>query len=136
VFWYGLLENPKPSNKYWKFVTIYLVVVIALKFFYQIPLICSSPEFVMWNCNDVEIAPEILVRRLDYIIGLQKFNGGASYPRDIGIFKGIIFDIVLLVMLVYLKTYLVKTGQWHFVRTDDDIHITPKFKCAFEELSE
>ena len=136
VLYYGLLENPKPANRYWRFVTLYLVITIALKFFYQLPLICSSPEFVIMNCNDVEIAPEILVRRLDFILGLQKYNGGASYPRDIGIFKGIILDIVLLVMLVYLKNYLVKTGQWHFVRTDKDIHITPKFKCTSNELSE
>jgi hypothetical protein len=34
VFIYGLLENPKPSNRYWRFVTIYLVCTIAFKFFY------------------------------------------------------------------------------------------------------
>lgn len=136
ALFYGLLENPKPSNRYWSFVTIYVVCTIALKFFYQLPIICSSPEFSVWGCNDVEISREVLVRRFDYLLGLQKYNGGASYPRNIGIFKGIIFDIILLVMLVYLKTYLVKTGQWHFVRTDNDIHVTPKFKCATEDRTE
>jgi len=131
VLFYGLLENPKPSNRYWRFVTIYLVCTIAFKFFYQLPIICSSPEFAIWSCNDVEISRELLIRRVDYIIGLQKFNGGASYPRNIGIFKGVILDVVLLVMLVYLKTYLVKTGQWHFVQTDEDIHSNPKYKCTF-----
>ena len=85
----------------------------------------------MWGCHDVEIAREVLVRRLDYIIGLQKYTGGASYPRDKGIFRGIMWDIILLVLLVFLKAYLVKTGQFHFVRTEDDIHSTPKFKCAY-----
>jgi len=39
-------------------------------------------------------------------------------------------------MLVYLKTYLVKTGQWHYVRTDDDIHVTPKFKSFIRDRTD
>lgn len=84
--------------------------MIAIKFIYQLPLICASPEFSVWSCNDVEIAGEVLVRRFDYVIGLQKFSGGASYPRNLGIFRGIVFDFILLVVLVFLKSYLVKTG--------------------------
>ena len=135
VFYYAMLENPKPANKYWRLITLYLVATIGLKFLYQLPLICSSPVFSVLSCNDVEISREVLVRRLDYIIGLQKYTGGASYPKDMGIFRGIMWDIALLVLLVYLKAYLVKTGQFHFVISDEDIHSTPRFKCAFQDLS-
>jgi len=34
ALFYALLENPKPNNKYWYCVTLYLVCIIALKFFY------------------------------------------------------------------------------------------------------
>ena len=34
ALWYGFLENPKPSNRYWRIVTIYLVCIISLKFLY------------------------------------------------------------------------------------------------------
>ena len=32
-------------------------------------------------------------------------------------------------MLVNLKSYLIMTGQWHYVRNDQDIHCNPKFKA-------
>lgn len=44
---------------------------------------------------------------------------------------GIIWDLLTLIMLVNLKSYLVMTGQWHYVRTDKDIHCTPKFKSKY-----
>lgn len=79
---------------------------------------------------------EVLVNRADYIIGLQKFTGPASFPKDQGVFRGLVWDILLLVMLVNLKNYLLSTGQWNFVRTDSDIHKTPKFKCLPKDLTE
>ena len=39
-------------------------------------------------------------------------------------------------MLVNLKSYLVMTGQWHFVRTDCNIHKTPKYKSTFDQRTE
>ena len=110
VCYYAILENPKPSHKYWKLVTNYMLVVIFLKFLVQLPIFCSSPVFNIYGCIEQEFEPEILVRRLDFIIGLHKFNGPASYPRDLGIFRGIIWDLLLLIMLVNLKSYLVLTG--------------------------
>ena len=83
-----------------------------------------------------EYEPFFLVKRIDYIIGLHKFNGPASYPRDIGIFRGILWDLLLLIMLVNLKSFLVMTGQWHFVRTDSTIHKTPKYKSTYDQRTE
>jgi hypothetical protein len=31
MFFYALLENPKPDVKYWKFITYYMIVVIFCK---------------------------------------------------------------------------------------------------------
>lgn len=31
---YALLESPQPNKKYWKFLLIYILVLIILKFFY------------------------------------------------------------------------------------------------------
>ena len=136
VCYYAILENPKPSYKYWKLVTSYMLVVIFLKFIVQLPFFCSSPVFGFWNCQEQDIEPELLVRRIDFIVGLQKYSGPASYPRDIGIFRGIVWDLLLLVMLVNLKGYLVMTGQWHFVRNDNNIHKTPKYKSRFDQKTE
>jgi hypothetical protein len=136
VCYYAILENPRPSYKYWKLVTSYMLVVIFLKFLVQLPIFCSSPVFNLYGCIEQEFEPEILVRRIDYIVGLHKFNGPASYPRDIGIFRGILWDLLLLIMLVNLKSYLVMTGQWHFVRTDSNIAKTPKYKSRLDQRTE
>ena len=69
--------------------------------------------------------------RIDFIIGINKFAGPASYPRNVGILPGIMWEIVILIMLVNLKSYLIMTGQWHYVRTDSDIHSNPRFKAKF-----
>lgn len=73
----------------------------------------------------------MLVTRIDYIFGLNKFSGPASYPRNIGILPGILWDLLVLILLANVKSYLVMTGQWHYVRSDRDIHITPKFKSKY-----
>jgi hypothetical protein len=70
VFFYALLENPKPDVRYWKFVTTYMIVIIFCKLLIQLPIFCSSPAFSMWNCDAEEVPAELLVTRIDFIIGL------------------------------------------------------------------
>lgn len=74
--------------------------------------------------------------RIDYVIGLTKYSGPASYPKNIGILPGILWDLLILVMLVNLKSYLIMTGQWHYVRTDRDIHSMPKFKSKYNSKTD
>ena len=90
----------------------------------------------MFDCKEEVQSDLILVTRIDYIIGLTKFSGPASYPKNIGILPGILWDLLILIMLVNLKSYLVMTGQWHYVRTDPDIHCTPKFKSKYNNKTE
>ena len=136
AFFYAFLENPLPSYKYWRFVSIYVLVTISAKLVIQLPVFCSSPAFGTFNCNEEVQNPLSLVTRIDFIIGLTKFSGPASYPKNIGILPGILWELLILIMLVNLKSYLVITGQWHYVRTDNDIHCTPKFKSKHSERTE
>ena len=129
ALFYALLENPMPSYRYWRFVSIYVLIAMMMKLAIQLPLFCSTPAFGIYNCVEDPVAEVILVTRIDYIIGLRKFSGPASYPKNIGILPGVLWEIIILIMLVNLKSYLIMTGQWHYVRNDADIHMNPKFKA-------
>ena len=48
--------------------------------------------------------------------------------------RGMMWDLILLVLLVNLKMFLVRIGLWQYVRTDDDVHITPRFRNKNKEL--
>jgi hypothetical protein len=82
IFVYALLENPRPSKVYWTFVTTYVIVTISMKYFVQLPVFCSTPAWGVKECSDLDVPAEILIKRYDFIIGLQKFNGPASFPQD------------------------------------------------------
>ena len=82
---YALLDNPLPNVKFWKSLKVYMLTVIFLKFIYQLPLFCGTPEFSLYSletCSSQEISAEALMSRLDYIIGIHKFTGPSSYPKD------------------------------------------------------
>ena len=136
AFLYALLENPAPSYKYWRFIGVYVLLTISAKLIIQLPLFCSSPAFGILECNEKIESNAALVQRIDFIIGLTKFSGPASYPKNIGILPGILWELIILIMLVNLKRYLVFTGQWHYVRPDRDIHCTPKFKSKYNKMTE
>lgn len=131
AFYYALLESPAPSCKYWRFVSVWVLITIAAKLTIQLPVFCSTPAFGIFECDEEVQSTSTLVTRIDYIIGLTKFSGPASYPKNIGILPGILWDLLILLMLVNLKSYLVITGQWHYVRNDNNIHCNPKFKSKF-----
>jgi hypothetical protein len=85
LFLYVLLSRPLPSKTYIKTLLTYLLTIVTLKVLYQLPLFCSSPSYTLFSldrCNPAVIPPEILFKRNDYIIGLRKFSGPASYPKD------------------------------------------------------
>lgn len=43
AFIYGLVEMP--NKRYWNFLLAYVMVVISLKFVYQMPIFCDSPPY-------------------------------------------------------------------------------------------
>lgn len=87
LFLYALLENPKANRYYWNFMLIYTIVVLSLKFLYQLPIFCSSPPYTIMNyeeCENIQLNEEELMNRIDYIIGIRKYTGPASYPLNEG----------------------------------------------------
>jgi hypothetical protein len=46
------------------------------------------------------------------LIGIHKFSGPASFPKNEGILFGIIGDILLLMAYLIHKEYLQKIGAW------------------------
>lgn len=89
ALFYALLDSPVPSTRYWKMLMLYVLSVVALKFFYQFPIFCGTPAFTLFSvsdgCPSVEAAAnseQILVTRIDYVIGIRKFAGPSSFPKD------------------------------------------------------
>ena len=127
ILFYAILENPIPAKSYWKWITKYLIVIVFLKVIIQLPIFCSSPGYGLCNCSSAEVPHEVLVKRYDYVIGIHKLNGNASLNANDSLLNGLLCDLVLLVLLVYLKIFKQKTGLWNYVDTDVDIQINPKF---------
>jgi hypothetical protein len=76
-----------------------------------------------------------MATRADYIIGIHKFSGPASYPRNVGIFQGILADILLLMALLLHKQYLSKIGAWNYVKTQDNIYKNPSFNIDNKSIT-
>ena len=88
VMGFSILENPLPSSKFWKFLMSYMLTIISIKFIYQLPIFCGTPIYTFYSdkCNNEDLIPQTMSTRADYIIGIHKFSGPASYPRNVGIF--------------------------------------------------
>lgn len=85
VLLYALIDSPMPNIKYWKYLMYYMFFTLTLKFLYQLPMFCSSPAFHFYTnegCDNNEVPADILLTRLDFIIGITKFSGPASYPAN------------------------------------------------------
>lgn len=77
----------------------------------------------------------MLASRVDYIIGIHKFAGPASYPRNTGIFYGILADVLLLMALLLHKQYLSKIGAWNYVKTQGNIYKNPSFNIESKNIA-
>ncbi len=65
----------------------YTIFVIFAKYFYQLPVFCGSPPYTLYHydgeiCENTLINPSDLINRIDYIIGLRKYSGNSSYPKN------------------------------------------------------
>jgi hypothetical protein len=134
-----MLDNPFPNVRYWKFIMIYMLFVVALKFLYQLPIFCATPAYTLYinnECSFSAVSPDVLLLRIDYLIGIHKYAGGSSYPKNEGIFWGLFPDIVVIVALLLHKNYLYSIGVWHYIRTKNNIYQNPSFKCSLGEMPE
>mmetsp|Transcript_22704 Transcript_22704/g.17127 ORF Transcript_22704/g.17127 Transcript_22704/m.17127 type:complete len:202 (+) Transcript_22704:448-1053(+) len=130
IFLYSLLEYPVPRMQFWQLAMGYLIVEISFKFVYQFPLFCNSPPYHYYGldtCSNDYVLPETLVTRVDYVLGIHKFWGPASYPQNQGTLWGIFPDLLVVFALFIHKKFLVGIGAWHYVKVDNDSYATPKF---------
>jgi hypothetical protein len=73
------------------------------------------------------VAHEVLVKRIDFVIGIHKFNGPASMNANGSLLWGLSPDLLLLVLLIYLKVFKQRIGLWNYVDTDVELETAPKF---------
>jgi len=110
TFTYQLMSSPIPSPRYWMLLLFYSFAVVITKSIYQLPMFCGTPNYSLnlsaSSCSSQLISAENLLKRLDYIIGVHKYSGTASYPRDIGLFIGILPDLLVFGSLLVVRYYL------------------------------
>ncbi len=90
-FAYALIEYPFPSRYYWRYMIYYSISIISIKLFYQLPFFCGYPFLAMFNifsenhCEYYNLSNLEITESFAYIIGLRKYNGDYSYPKN-GVF--------------------------------------------------
>lgn len=133
LFLYALLENPIPLKGYWKFIVFYTVLIIMVKFLYQLPIFCGTPplSFFFYTgesaCSSRSFSEAELVSRIDYIIGIHKFAGSASYPKNQGFFLGVLCDYLVLLFLLLHRFLQEKLGFWFHVKIEKSLFEIPQF---------
>lgn len=123
-FGYGLLEYPFTNKYYWKTLIVYSLVTITLKLVYQFPFFCGYPFLSIFNplnenyCEPYNLTETDFLDNFEYFLGLRKYNGEYSYPKNAGLLSGILWDIVILFLLLCNRSLLKSKGIWNFI----DIH--------------
>jgi hypothetical protein len=77
----------------------------------------------VYNLTDQEIT-----EGFEYIIGLRKYNGEYSYPKNAGLLSGIIWDIIILSLLLVKRSLLKTKGIWNFININDEFTKVPIFE--------
>lgn len=130
LFVYALLEAPRPSRRYWRFVLGYTMVVILAKFLFQLPIFCecyNSPwVYRFWDCPDIiaqSLETPCAVRptsqpTFNDLVGLEKYNG-RFFPF------AVFWDVLLLLALALNEHWMKRLGLWEFLGTfrEDDIDL-------------
>ena len=89
LFLYGLLESPRPGARFFSLLLGYTLLLLLLKFVYQLPVVCGSPPLAFRSaavdtpdseaCYDPSAAvptAEFMAKlptRIDYQLGLHKY---------------------------------------------------------------
>ncbi|KAL4498483.1 hypothetical protein ABPG72_019601 [Tetrahymena utriculariae] len=138
---YCLVESPFPTRTFWKLIMYYTILIITLKFLYQLPVFCGTPPYTFFllsdgqDCSTSNITSEQARTRIDFIIGIRKYTGPASYPRDQGFFSGIFWDYIILLCLFIQRYLLQLEGRWTYVFLSKDECYIPQFRDPLSEYS-
>ena len=95
---------------------------------YQLPIFCGTPEYTTIFSTKCSIdhftaAP---YQRWDTIIGIRKFTGPSSYPKNEGTLAGLIWDYLALIS-IFLHRYACKiNGTWEHVVFERDARLVPQ----------
>ena len=100
IFCFALLENPRPKKHYWQLCLYYTIVILAIKFLFQLKLFNSIIE--------TETYAEFVKKLYDYKIGIKYFEEGFGY----NFINYIFFDALLLLIFTLNKNILISNGLW------------------------
>ncbi len=141
-FGYALLEYPFTNKYYWKLLTIYSLITIVLKLFYQLPFICGYPFLAIFNpfnenyCESYNLSETDFLDNVEYFIGFRKYNGEYSYPRNAGLLSGILWDVIILFLLLCNRSLLKSKGIWNFVDIYKEFTKVPVFLNGINNLKD
>eukprot|EP00124_Ichthyophonus_hoferi_P003437 Ihof_evm3s297 gene=Ihof_evmTU3s297 len=102
LFTWGLLLRPWPAKAFWGFATVYVEIVICIKYLFQLDL---------WNFN--EASPD--TARWVYMLGIQK-NPTGSFVWSEGV------DLLLLLLLLFHRYMAQRLATWDY---KDHIPVVP-----------
>ncbi len=97
IFCYALLEYPRPSKYYWKFVLYYTVFLLVIKFVIHIEVLRNDESF-----------KEIMTKIYNYKIGMKLHESSFSHE----FFMDIFYDALILIFLLINDYLLVSRGVW------------------------
>ena len=116
LFLYGLLESPRPGARFFSLLLGYTLLLLLLKFVYQLPVVCGSPPLAFRSaavdtpdseaCYDPSAAVPTaefmatLPTRIDYQLGLHKYMQHSSLPHDEGLLAGLMPDLLVFLALL------------------------------------
>ncbi|CAD8103233.1 unnamed protein product [Paramecium sonneborni] len=135
AFLYGLLENPVPSKRYWNFLLIYTIIIISLKFIYQMPIFCDSPPYRFIGFSQEEACePRVTtqqekITRIDYVIGIRKYQGIETFMNAIWI------ELLLFIALLIQRYLLQSQGIWDYMKLSLDKYFIPQFQQQIDDKS-
>jgi len=144
-FGYALLEYPFPHKTYWKAMIIYSLMIITIKLVYQFPFFCGYPFLSIFNifqenyCEYYPLTDVEITSNFVFILGLRKYTGEYSYPKNDGLLSGIIGDIIILGLLLIMRSLLKSKGIWNFIDVRNEFIKVPKFthkKSQQRQISE
>jgi len=118
---------------------------MGLKMAYQLPIVCGSPALTFrasvddgqggtlafCNNGDMGGGTGALPSREDYILGLHKYYGPSSLPRDVELFVGLLPDLLVLLLLLLHREMLHMRGG---VRLGEGTHAPVPARVALRAV--
>lgn len=131
AFLYGLLEHPVPHKKYWNTLLLFIMIVLSLKFIYQMPIFCDSPPYTFIGFEEETCEPRVAtqtekITRIDYIIGIRKYPNSTFLQQ-------IWLELVLFIAFLIQRFLLQTQGIWDHIRLSQDLYHIPQFKAKKKE---